>query len=199
MPLALQHFGPPNVQMRLDAKGAKGGKAFLPPPAPVKGKGRAFDPCKSPLIRDAPLWIQLPDEVPDVLQDFPLETLVVGTDGNKRQELYSSADGVLALLAGDVQEQVQLIDDPGRDRYPELKACLARLGDEQVPFTLAICTSATSWGVGFGWQPSCRMAAAKIALGAMLTLRAAETEVPELAGFPDFAEFVGEVEPPTWT
>lgn len=154
----------------------------------------------SSLPKDRPLWVQLPADqlAPVHLQELGPDAVAVCSDTASSQ-LYQTIDGVLACLLPTPDDEVQLLDDAQNTEFPEVSAALKAHGDGQreEPIHVSICQSAGCWGIGAGRTEDSRCAASKVALACMMTLRAAETgEVPDLSEFPDFAEFVGGVQPP---
>eukprot|EP00933_Yihiella_yeosuensis_P005887 TRINITY_DN110495_c0_g1_i1.p1 TRINITY_DN110495_c0_g1~~TRINITY_DN110495_c0_g1_i1.p1 ORF type:complete len:594 (+),score=133.46 TRINITY_DN110495_c0_g1_i1:89-1870(+) len=181
-------------------KDSQGGKGFGGKGDKSNGKkgGKSFG---TPLPRDSPLWIQLSPEkpVPDLLQDVGIDAIAVACDTNfAANPLFGSADSVLEQLVADPQADVVYHDDAARKMFPEISEALKLHADGQEPFQVAVCFNLCTWGVGVGPTEACRIAASKVALASMLTLRAAETgEVPDLEAFPDFSEFVASITPPS--
>jgi hypothetical protein len=171
------------------AQGGKGGKA-----------GKFGKSGGSSLPKDRPLWVQLPADqlAPALLQELGPDAVAVCSD-TASSPLYQAIDGVLALLLPTPDDEVQLLDDPQNTEFPEVSAALKAHSNSprEEPIHVSICQSTGCWGIGAGRTEDSRAAASKVALACMMTLRAAETgEVPDLSDFPDFAEFVGGVQPP---
>jgi len=185
---------------------AAGGKAW--PGGKAGGKfngkgGKGYGGGKrSGFSRDVPLWLQLPTDqfLPPMLQDLGHDAIAIATDSacGGGVELYDMVDGVLGQLMANPEADVVFIDDPKLQEFPEVSTALKTHGNHEEPLTVASCSSLGAWGVGIGHTPQSREAGAKLALAAMLTLKAAESgDVPDLETFPAFSEFVATVEPPS--
>lgn len=194
---------------------AKGGGTFSSPrswdgqPAAgaiptAKGNGKKGNPFAGkksfgkPLPRDAPIWVQLPQDqlAPEVLQEFGNDAVAVATD-RPHFQLYQSIDAVLKDLVASPEEDITFIDDPNWDQFPEVGQALKPHSQVEEPIQLSTCSNLGCWGVGVGRTPDARRATAKVAVAAMIALKAAEVgEVPDLSSHPDFAEFVASVQPP---
>lgn len=149
----------------------------------------------SPMPRDTPLWVRLPEDeqLPTVLENCPRETLVLASDGGASQTCYTNADLVVAHLVGNAERDVDYIDDPGREKFPRVSAALRKLGERPEPIGIALCSSRDVWSIGVGTNQVCRYQAAKVALASMLILQAEELgEDADLSGFSEMAEFVEE-------
>lgn len=151
-----------------------------------------------PLPREKPLWIQLPSDqlAPVQLQELGPDAVAVATD-HGASPLYQSLDGLISHLLSSEEVSIDYIDDPKCEQFPSIYAALKQYTEGQEPIQLAVLGSLGCWGIGAGRSPDCRLAAAKLAVASMITLRAAETgDVPDLSDFPDFSEFVGGITPP---
>jgi len=165
------------------------------------GKGHGGKRSSGALPRDSPLWVQLPaDQLPPtLLQELPNDAVAMATDAEcgAGVELYDMVDAVLAQLLPNPEADIIYADDDSGQEFPEVATALKPYGEQQEPLMLAICSTFGAWGIGVGKNPQTREAGAKLALAAMLTLRAAEAgEVPDLESFPAFSDFVSTVTPP---
>lgn len=152
-------------------------------------------PCDSPLTMEVPLWIQIPVDaaLPGVLDDLSGGAVAVGTEGNRR-DVFDTVDKVLAKLVTKPKAAIKYIDDPNWEQFPEIGAALKQHGEEQAPMMLAVCQEASAWAIGFGYSASHRNAAAKAAMAVSIVMaKAEEGTIPDLADFPKFEDFVGEV------
>merc|ERR1711972_61780 len=187
-------WGGPKGDPKGGAKGgAKGGGKVGKNGKNGQSPGEPANPVK----RDAPLSITLPADLTSsvALQEYPRESIVLGTDGKTRKELYSNADAVLALLVGSPETDIEYTDDADAAKFPEVAEALKAHGDSQESLNIAICPMTGAWAVGLGWKWKNRNDAAKIAMATTLILRMAESgeNLPDLEPFPEFAMFVGEV------
>eukprot|EP00913_Durusdinium_trenchii_P010071 g9450.t1 len=133
--------------------------------------------------------------VPDPKQ-FGNDAVAVATD-RPHFQLYQSIDAVLKDLVASPEEDITFIDDPNWDQFPEVGQALKPHSQVEEPIQLSTCSNLGCWGVGVGRTPDARRATAKVAVAAMIALKAAEVgEVPDLSSHPDFAEFVASVQPP---
>eukprot|EP00435_Cladocopium_sp_Y103_P008714 s3942_g2.t1 len=89
--------------------------------------------------------------------------------------------------------------------YSEFRGCsgasrIQQTSSLQEPIQLSTCSNLGCWGVGVGRTPDARRATAKVALAAMIALKAAEIgEVPDLSSHPEFSDFVmGPEISPSW-
>ena len=180
---------------------AKGHQGAAPTQAKGNGKmGGSFAGKKyaKPLPRDSPLWVQLPQDqlAPEVLQEFGSDAVAVATD-RPHTALYQGIDAVLKDLVASPEEDITFIDDPNWDQFPEVGQALKPHSTVEEPIQLSTCSNLGCWGVGVGRTQDARRATAKVAIAAMIALKAAEVgEVPDLSAHPDFSDFVGSVQPP---
>eukprot|EP00811_Abedinium_folium_P008113 NODE_17493_length_939_cov_13.056650.p1 GENE.NODE_17493_length_939_cov_13.056650~~NODE_17493_length_939_cov_13.056650.p1 ORF type:complete len:204 (+),score=70.88 NODE_17493_length_939_cov_13.056650:111-722(+) len=144
------------------------------------------------LTRDQPLWIQLGDAPTGTLSGLPVDAIALCTDGKTRKALYNSIDAVLQHLMPDAQNAVEYLDDPEWKQFPEVGSAVQVHGNEEVSLQVALCAGNMTWAAGFGSKWTSRHQAAKVALAATLVLHG--PDVPDLLQFPDFSEFLLEVE-----
>lgn len=184
-------------------KGGGGGGGGGAAPSQAKGNGKKGGPFAGkkyakPLPRDSPIWVQLSQEqlAPEVLQEFGSDAVAVATD-RPHTALYQGIDAVLKDLVAAPEEDITFLDDPNWDQFPEVGQALKPHSSVEEPIQLSTCSNLGCWGVGVGRTPDARRATAKVALAAMIALKAAEIgEVPDLSSHPEFSDFVGSVQPP---
>jgi len=174
--------------------GHKGGKAQA---QGKKGGPIVANRSSKALPRDTPVWVQLPQDqlAPEILQELGSDAVAVASDGPS-SALYDCIDAVLADLVTSAEDLVYF-DDPNHETFPEVSLALQTHASLEEPLQLAICSTLGVWGIGVGPTPDARTATSKLAVAAMIALKAAETgDVPDLSAYPDFSDFVGAVQPP---
>lgn len=165
-----------------------------PPCKKFKGAQARGGPAQdenAPIPRDTPHWIFL-DELPEHMEGYVQQGLVLATEGNTRKALYSTADDALGHVL--VEDDVLFEDDADWTKFPEIAAALKTLGDREECITLAMSPSRAQWGIGVSMKGTLRHRAAKLALAAHLALEQAEfgEELPDLSDVASFADFVEE-------
>jgi len=147
-----------------------------------------------PLKRETPHWLYV-DQLPEKLQGFSNETLVLASDGSKKA-MYTQADKALEAMMGDLAKEVICDDDPKWEKFPEVAEELKLLADQQECFTLAFSPTRCLWGVGVSMKGPARKQAAKLALAVLAALQMAELgeEIPDLSLTPAVADFLEEAQ-----
>jgi len=143
------------------AWGGKGGGAAIQPAMALGGVGVH--------------WLALGEESAN-LPGMPLEApAVVHAKG---QEVFSYASNMLWDLVGELEGQVEIVDDAEWQQFPEVIQAIREAGAEENCIAVAACSSQAKWGVGMagGWKH--REAAAKVALCVAIA-----AEHPQVQGF----------------
>jgi len=169
-----------------------GGKAQVKKGGPI-----AANRSLKALPRDTPIWVQLPQDqlAPEILQELGSDAVAVASD-KPSSTLYDCIDAVLTDLTTS-PEDITCFDDPSMDQFPEVLIALKVHASLEEPMQIAVCSSLGVWGIGVGPTPEARAATSKLAVAAMIALKAAETgDVPDLSAYPEFSDFVGGVQPP---
>merc|ERR1719383_999978 len=153
------------------------------------------DETRTVLPRNRPFWICLPetDELPEELDGFPFNALVVSSDA-KGGAIYSQADKMLESILGEnAEDHIVLYDDFNWERFPQIGAQLKRIATVEECMTVALCASHSIWAVGVAMKGKSRFAAARAALAAALAVDAVEAgEEVCFDDAPRFERFVDE-------
>jgi len=143
--------------------------------------------------RDTPLYINLlevEEEVPEALQAYLPEALVLCTDGGRRA-LYNKADAAIAHVLG--EKDVEYHDDPNWDTFPAVGKAVEKATGAQECLCVAVSPLAGLWAVGVGNKGQNRQKAAKVALAAQIAIQMADVgEEVDCSEFPALAEFIEE-------
>lgn len=147
------------------------------------------------LPKDSPLWLRLETPPAILIDGMPTETLLLNAEETgQRKKLFPSVDEILSLFVENVAAEIEVVDDPSWEQFPEITAALS---SEYAPkdecLHVALCGSLGMWAAGTGRKWKTRNCAAKVALATVLALRAAEQgEAPDLSEYPDFSAFLEE-------
>jgi hypothetical protein len=147
---------------------------------------------KPKLPRNQPFWLHLPAAPAVLIDGMPAETLMLFGEEGQRKALYSHVDKFLAEFVESIETDIEFVDDPNWENFPEVAAALEEYKVEDC-LHIAVCGSAGVWAAGVGRKWKTRNSAAKVALGTVLALQLADSGTgPDMTAFPEFSKFIEE-------
>jgi hypothetical protein len=183
----------PAAEKPAKKKAKKGGAAEDEELAAMGGLGGSTADVKAALPKNKPFWLNMPAAPAVLVDDMPSETLMLFGEENARKALYTHVDKFLAEFVESVETDIEYVDDPNWEQFPEIAAALEEYNVQDYCLHVAVCGNAGVWAASAGRKWKTRNAAAKVALGAVLALRLADSGTgPDMTAFPEFSKFIEE-------
>jgi hypothetical protein len=148
---------------------------------------------KPALPKNAPFWLNLAAPPAVLIDGMPSETLMLFGEDGSRRALFNHVDKFLAEFVESVETDIEFVDDPSWENFPEVAAALEEYAIDSECLHIAVCGSAGVWAAGVGSKWKTRNVAAKVAIGTVLALRLADSGTgPDMTAFPEFSKFIEE-------